>query len=91
MNKFTTLHLAHSRAVFPLHRQAAAVAGPCIAQISASGGCLPRGLVCAWRRNPETGRLECAWSPVSQQDRCIVWRPKRRVFLASGAPLKLAA
>jgi hypothetical protein len=91
MNKLTTLQLAHGRAVFPQHRQVAAVADSCIAPISASRGCLPRGLVCAWRRNPETGRLECAWSPVSQQDRCIAWRPKRLIPLASWALLKLVA
>jgi hypothetical protein len=80
MNQLTTLRLAYSHAVLRPRGRAVPVAAVRAMQTFAPSGRSPHGLICTWTRNPATGRLECAWSPMSEQDRCSVWRPGRRVM-----------
>ena len=79
MNRLTTLRLAYSHTAPRPRGQAVPVAAARASHTFAPLGRPPHGLFCTWTRNPTTGRLECAWSPVSEHYRCSVRRPGRRM------------
>jgi hypothetical protein len=91
MNKLTTLRLASGPALFRAQRQV--LVRPALAVMNAVAPNVPsnRGLACTWMRDPETGRLECTWSSLSQSDRSSARRHGRRALGLLPQPMKRAA